>query len=143
MLVKQFRTGYEAKSYLLILKKYYDKKNGNQFESFETRGVEYGYILNESTEEIRDIYEIDFKALLEYKIEYSKEDELFLDENQDKLKGGTIKFKLSDEASEKIDQITQMLSDKWNMRLYRAFSVKLILKYLYVLKIEKKDFNAG
>ncbi|GAQ19487.1 phosphate:sodium symporter [Oceanobacillus picturae] len=140
MLVKQFRTGYEAKSYLFILKKYYDKKIENQFESFETRGVEYGYILNEATEEIHDIEKIDFKELLEYKIRYSEDDLSFLEENNDKLKGGTIKFKLTDEASDKIDAITQMLSKKWNMRLYRAFSVKLILKYLYVRKIEKKDF---
>ena len=66
-----------------------------------------------------------------------QEQDVFLNSNNDKLKGGTIKFKLTDDTSELIDKITTTLSEQWNMRLYRAFSVKLMLKYLYIQKIEK------
>lgn len=138
MKVKQFRTGYEAKCYLLILKDYYSKKIDNQFESFETGGIEYGYILDEAAKEIgNDIDNVNFKDVLDHKVVYSQEQDVFLNSNNDKLKGGTIKFKLTDDTSELIDKITTTLSEQWNMRLYRAFSVKLMLKYLYIQKIEK------
>lgn len=140
MIVKQFRTGYEAKAYLLILKKFYDEENADVFESFETRGVEYGYILNEATKEIGDIDKIDFKKLVEYKSSFSEDYQQYLIENEDKLKGGTIKFKLNTEASDKIDRITHYLSEKWNIRLYRAYSVKILLKFLYLRKIESIEF---
>ncbi|WP_062353766.1 hypothetical protein [Bacillus kwashiorkori] len=138
MLVKQFRTGYEAKTYLLALKKFYDEENKKRFESFETRGVEYGYILNEATKAIGEIEKVDYKELVERKIVFPKEIKLYLLENEEKLKGGTIKFKLSEDASIKIDQVTQYLSENWNMRLYRAYSVKILLKLLYLIKIENK-----
>lgn len=140
MLVKQFRTGYEAKCYLILLKKKYDEEVEEQFESFETRGVEYGYVLGKATKEIENIELVDFEKLLNHKVEYSDEEIDYLNQNEEKLKGGTIKFKLSDEASEKIDTLTTYLSDKLNMRLYRAFTVKLLLKNLYLRKIQNTHF---
>ncbi len=141
MQVKQFRTGYEAKCYLIILRDFYRKKIDNQFESFETGGIEYGYILDEAAKEIGDIENINFKDILDYSIVYSKEEMAFLENNEASLKGGTIKFKLTNETSDFIDRLTIMLSDQWNMRLYRAFSVKLMLKYLYIKKMDKEILN--
>ena len=137
MQVKQFRTGYEAKCYLILLKNFYSKKIDNQFESFETGGIEYGYILEEAAKEIGEMENLNFRDILDYEITYSEEEQEFLKNNEASLKGGTIKFKLTDETSEFIDKLTVMLTEQWNMRLYRAFSVKLMLKYLYIQKIDK------
>ena len=75
-----------------------------------------------------------------YKIIFPEEYQKYLEENEQKLNGSTIKFKLSEEASEKIDEITNYLAEYWKVRLYRAFTVKIVLKYLYLKLIEKKEF---
>ena len=89
---------------------------------------------------IGDFKNIDFDELRNYKIIFPEEYQKYLEENEQKLNGSTIKFKLSEEASEKIDEITNYLAEYWKVRLYRAFTVKIVLKYLYLKLIEKKEF---
>ena len=131
MIVKQFKTGREAKEYLLCLKEMFNKENEGNFESFETRGVEYGYILNEAAKQISDFSSVDFVALIEKEVSL-EQFSIFLEANKEKLKGGTIKFKLSDVSNKKIDQLTLYLSNLLKIRVYRAFTVKLLLKYSFM-----------
>ncbi|WP_195233282.1 hypothetical protein [Holdemanella biformis] len=139
-MIKQFKTGYEAKTYLYSLKKFYEDRNLKNMESFECKGIEYGYVLEEALNLIGDFKNIDFDELRNYKIIFPEEYQKYLEENEQKLNGSTIKFKLSEEASEKIDEITNYLAEYWKVRLYRAFTVKIVLKYLYLKLIEKKEF---
>ena len=139
-MIKQFKTGYEARTYLFALKKYYEDKLGD-LESFEYRGVEYGYILEEAINLIQDCKNINFDELRNYKINFPKMYEEYFVENSKDLEGTTIKFKLSDYACEKIDEITIYLAEYWKIRLYRAFTVKILLKLLYTNIIEGKDFK--
>lgn len=136
MIIKQFKTGVEAKSYLLCLKMIFDEENRSKFESFETRGVQFGWILNEATRSIDDIYKINWIRLMDYNLDLKKYSSL-LDKNNDRLKGGTIKFKLSDKANKVIDNLTVYLSQLLKQRVYRAFAVKLLLKYLLIIKAEE------
>ena len=108
--------------------------------NFECKGIEYGYVLEEALNLIGDFKNIDFDELRNYKIIFPEEYQKYLEENEQKLNGSTIKFKLSEEASEKIDEITNYLAEYWKVRLYRAFTVKIVLKYLYLKLIEKKEF---
>lgn len=141
MLVKQFKTGYEAKSYIAALKKKYEAELLNDMESFENGGIEYGYILQKAIEEMGNNFEvIDLSGLRNYSITFSEELEKYFEENKSLLLGNTVKFKLSKEADEYIDELTGVLSSEFHARIYRAFTVKLLLKNLYLKSYEEKSF---
>lgn len=129
MVIKQFKVGSDTKKMLLclqdILTKELMEKSGTS--SFEIK-VEYGFILNEAVKAAGDISKIDFEGLLNKKVEipmtFEKE-----------VNGTTLKFRLRDGVSEVIDKATLVISEQLNgARVYRAMSVKLLLKNYLCIK---------
>jgi len=141
MVVKQFKVGVEAKKYLLYIQSILGEefKQEKMSEDFEIK-IEYGYVLNKAVNEAvegtdNDLKKINWKDLLDKKVVYPEGYD-FVKKN---MSGGTIKFKLRDGVSDKIDEATLLISEQLGgIRVYRALAVKLFLKQFFLAKTNQQ-----
>lgn len=126
MIVKQFLLGYEAKQYLLAIKEWIRIVD---FGGDNSVRIENGYVLNKIIENT-DIFSVDWDKVIKVHIN--------VPETTDKeIVGKTVKFKLKDSCYSKINDLVVFLSDSLNMRIYRAYAVKLFLKNYYLINCKK------
>ena len=126
MIVKQFLLGYEAKQYLLAIKEWIRIVD---FGGDNSVRIENGYVLNKIIENT-DIFSVDWDKVIKVHIN--------VPETTDKeIAGKTVKFKLKDSCYSKINDLVVFLSDSLNMRIYRAYAVKLFLKNYYLINCKK------
>ena len=122
MVIKQFKIGAETKNYLNLIR---ENIRATDFACDDTVRIENGFVLNKVVSST-DINDVDWKAVIEHKII----------ESNGTFVGETVKFKLSNETMEQINALVVLLSDTLNMRIYRAYAVKLFLKN-YLINLEK------
>ena len=128
MIVKQFLLGYEAKQYLIAIRKLFRK---NDFAGDTSVRIENGFVLNKIIDNT-DIYGVDWESVIKQKITIPESED-----SEASSVGKTVKFKLSDQAYEKINELVIFLSNGLNMRIYRAYAVKLFLKNYYCIYCKK------
>ena len=122
MIVKQFLLGYEAKQYLIAIRELFRK---NDFAGDTSVRIENGFVLNKIIDST-DVYSVDWENVIKQKITIPE-----YEDSEASSVGKTVKFKLSDQSFEKINELVVFLSNALNMRIYRADAVKLVLKNYY------------
>ena len=118
MIIRQIRTGIEARSMLEKLKTIYLEE---RFKD-EQVTMTVGYILNSAYDEAKDID--DWNNVINSNLYI--EDEFIAKVKESKTQ--VIRFKLSDDTSKGIDTLTKKFSEELGLRAQIGFTSKQILK---------------
>lgn len=129
MIVKQFLLGYEAKQYLISIRELFRR---NDFAGDTSVRIENGFVLNKIIART-DVYSVDWENVIRQKITIPE-----CEDSEASSVGKTVKFKLSDQSFEKINELVVFLSNALHIRIYRAYAVKLFLKNYYCIYCKKE-----
>lgn len=138
-MIKQFKTGKEAKIYLICAQQILDHelRKKHALDESEIGRVEYGFTLNEAVDSVHHINDVNWIEINDINAEIPEAFQSILDENEKILQGSTIKFRLRAHVNERIDQLTILLAEQLGVRVYRALAVKLYLKRFFLLKTDQ------
>lgn len=129
LIVKQFLLGYEAKQYLISIRELFRR---NDFAGDTSVRIENGFVLNKIIART-DVYSVDWENVIRQKITIPE-----YEDSEASSAGKTVKFKLSDQSFEKINELMVFLSNALHIRIYRAYAVKLFLKNYYCIYCKKE-----
>lgn len=124
MNVRQIRTSLETRGMLEVLRSIYLQEKFKDEQVMMTPG----YLLNSAYVETQHIKDWDKVINSQLKVE----DE-FIAKVKDS-KSPVMRFRLSEKASNGIDELTRMFSDELGLRVQTGFTAKLIIKAAILLR---------